>query len=68
MEANEIDLHRFEIKRVGVIKDDLAYNDRRGIYILKDRATGKEFVGISGVGISELGTHSAGKTQVSDER
>lgn len=63
---------RFTVERVGVLDDDLAYNNRRGIYIVRDEKSGKEYVGVSGVGISELGSHtvSNGKTsyQVSDER
>lgn len=49
---------RFEISRVQVFKDDLAYDNQRAIYVLKDKQTGKEFVGISGIGISELGQHT----------
>lgn len=48
--------------------DESAYGNVRGVYILKDRATGKEYIGVSGIGISERGSHSAGKTTVSDER
>lgn len=48
---------RFEIERVGVFRDDLAYNDKRGIYVIRDQHTGREYLGISGVGISELGSH-----------
>lgn len=59
---------RFQITRVGVFRDDLAYRDVRGIYVLKDTTTGKEFVGVSGIGISEIGVHSAGKNQTRDER
>lgn len=59
---------RFKVERVGVIDDDIAYGDRRGIYVITDRTTGKEYVGVSGVGVSELGSHQAGKTRVSDER
>jgi hypothetical protein len=59
---------RFEVRRVGVFKDDAAYNEVRGIYILTDRETGKEYVGVSGIGISELGQHPAGKTSAPDER
>lgn len=51
------DQDRFEITLASVVKDDLAYGNRRGIYILKDKQTGEEFVGISGVGISSLGKH-----------
>ena len=48
--------------------DESAYGNVRGVYILKDRVTGKEYIGVSGIGISERGSHSAGKTTVSDER
>jgi hypothetical protein len=48
---------RFEVERVGIFKDDLAYGSRRGIYLIRDTHTGKEFVGLSGIGISELGYH-----------
>lgn len=59
---------RFEVARIGVFEDSLAYGDRRGIYVIKDTKTGKEYVGVSGIGVSELGSHRAGKTSVSDER
>ena len=59
---------RFSISRVGVIEDSIAYGNKRGIYIIVDNETGQEFVGLSGVGISELGLHSSGKTSTSDER
>jgi hypothetical protein len=59
---------RFDVQRADVFRDDLAYADKRGIYILTDRETGKEYVGISGIGISELGSHKAGKSTRSDER
>lgn len=52
---------RFEVARVGVFADDLAYDSRRGIYIITDTETGMEFVGVSGIGITELGRHSCGK-------
>ncbi len=59
---------RFEIERVMVFKDHLAYHSKRGVYIIKDKRTGKEFFGVSGIGISELGSHSSGKHTRSDER
>lgn len=59
---------RFEIERVAKFQDDLAYNDERGIYIIKDKKTGIEYLGISGIGISELGSHSVGKQRKTDER
>jgi hypothetical protein len=59
---------RFAVERVGVFEDDLAYGNRRGIYVITDKTTGREYIGVSGVGVSELGSHQAGKTRVSDER
>jgi hypothetical protein len=63
---------RFSVERVGVFEDDLAYGNRRGIYIFTDRDTGKQYIGMSGIGISELGAHPMvhGKPQstVQDER
>ena len=59
---------RISVMRVGVIEDDLAYRDRRGIYIITDNKTGKEFIGVSGIGISEQGNHLENKVMVEDER
>ncbi|MDK4680789.1 hypothetical protein QDY71_10490 [Kingella negevensis] len=47
---------RFAIVRVSVFEDKLAYGNKRGVYVIKDSDTGREFVGISGVGIAELGS------------
>ena len=59
---------RFSVARVGIFVDDLAYNGRRGVYVVIDNKTGKEFVGVSGIGISEIGSHSTGKSTTRDER
>lgn len=59
---------RVTVTRIGVIEDPLAYSGRRGIYIITDTKTGKEYIGLSGIGISELGLHSAGKQTAADER
>lgn len=59
---------RFEISRVSIVKDDIAYGGKRGIYIIKDKKTNTEYVGISGIGISEVGNHIAGKISKNDER
>lgn len=66
--ASNVSQGRFKVTRIGVFEDDLAYHDRRGIYVIIDTTNGREFVGISGVGISETGSHMAGKTSVRDER
>ena len=59
---------RINVTRIGTFRDGLAYDSKRGIYIIKDNQTGKEYIGISGVGISETGSHQAGKTHLTDER
>ena len=46
---------RVKIERIGIINDHLAYNWTRGIYIITDTKTGKEYIGVSGIGISEVG-------------
>lgn len=55
---------RVKVERIGVFKDDVAYHDRRGIYIITDTKTGTEYIGVSGVGITETGSHyqSTGKS------
>lgn len=59
---------RFKVQRVAVFKDELSYYQRRGIYLIIDSRSGKEYLGISGIGISETGRHQVGKTQMTDER
>lgn len=59
---------RFKVERVGVFADGLAYGEKRGIYVITDTETNQEFVGVSGVGISEVASHQVGKAQHSDER
>lgn len=59
---------RITVERIGVFKDDLAYNERRGVYVIRDSQTGREFIGISGVGIAEAASHQSGKVRVNDER
>lgn len=49
---------RATVTRIGVFEDDLAYNSKRGVYLIYDNKTGKEYIGVSGIGISELGSHS----------
>lgn len=59
---------RVSVRRIECVQDSLAYGGVRGIYIITDNKTGKEFIGISGIGISEIGSHSSGKTLHQDER
>lgn len=60
--------NRFEVRFVQKVRDSIAYHGERGVYVIIDRETGKEYVGLSGVGISETGRHQVGKSMVSDER
>lgn len=60
--------NRYKIVRIQTFYDDGAYNNIRGVYEIVDEKTGKEYFGISGIGISEIGSHSSGKTSASDER
>lgn len=55
---------RITVKRIAVIDDKIAYENRRGIYIIMDNQTGKEYIGVSGIGITESASHtrSSGKT------
>ena len=45
------------IQRIMVFADDLAYDGKRGVYLIKDHASNREFIGISGIGISDIGAH-----------
>ena len=38
------------------------------IYILNDYETNKEYIGISGIGIVEMGSHQQSKSTIMDER
>ena len=59
---------RVTVERVDVVADTLAYGGARGVYVIRDTQTGREFIGVSGVGIAETGDHQSGKTRVPDER
>lgn len=59
---------RVSIERIAIVPDEVAYRGYRGVYIIRDKKTGQEFVGVSGVGISELGSHMSGKVNYQDER
>lgn len=59
---------RIIVERIGVFEDNLAYGSRRGIYIIRDRNTGREYIGLSGVGLAETGLHSDGDDMITDER
>lgn len=52
---------RVQVRKISEFRDELAYDDYRGVYIIKDTETGQEFIGVSGVGISAIGKHNCGK-------
>lgn len=55
--------------RIQTYTDDLAYRGTRGVYVIQDSQTGKEFIGVSGVGIAEVGSHmTSAKSSALDER
>lgn len=66
------DGERFTVLQVAKFDDSDAYNSSRKIFLITDKQTGNEYVGVSGVGISEFGSHtySSGKQVLSarDER
>lgn len=68
----DTDFGRFSVTQVARFNDSDAYNSSRKIFLIRDKQTGSEYVGVSGVGISEVGTHaqSNGKQvmSVTDER
>lgn len=68
--SNELsgDGNRVTVTRLSKFRDNLAYDNERGVYLIRDTQTGQEFIGISGIGISELGSHRSGKRTVGDER
>ena len=54
---------RFKVVRQYIFEDDLAYNSKRGVYLIIDLKTGQEMVGISGVGVSGPLSVPSGKTR-----
>jgi hypothetical protein len=54
---------RFSINLEQIVEDRLAYGNKRGVYRIVDNKTGKEYFGISGIGITELGTELGSKFQ-----
>jgi hypothetical protein len=59
---------RFSVTRVSRFYDSDAYSQYRSVFVIKDNISKKEYVGISGIGISETGSHSDGEDTVKDER
>lgn len=57
----------FDLVKKQSFFDDDAYSQVRSVYVLKDKTTGKEYIGVSGIGISERGSHTS-KSTIQDER
>jgi len=49
-----VDSDRYTIVRVKVFEDNTSYTYRRSIYEITDTKTGKEYFGVSGIGIVEI--------------
>ncbi len=66
------DGNRVSVTRLSKFRDDIAYGNERGVYLIHDNQTGKEFIGISGIGITEMSSHTyqCGKSRCTtgDER
>lgn len=58
----------FDLIKKQTFYDEDAYSGTRSVYVLKDKITGKEYIGVSGIGISERGSHTSGKSTIQDER
>ncbi len=60
------------VQKLSSFADGGAYNGWRSTYMITYTPTGERFIGVSGIGISELGSHTrpSGKTRVTegDER
>lgn len=52
---------RVQVVKIQEFRDELAYEKVRGIYVITDKDTGQEYIGLSGVGIVEAGRHGCGK-------
>lgn len=52
---------RVQVVKIQEFRDGLAYDGVRGIYVINDKDTGKEYIGVSGIGITETGRHGCGK-------
>lgn len=59
---------RFTVKLVGEFENPKAYVRVHRIYVIRDETTGKEFIGVTGLGLSELGSHQIDDTTYPDER
>lgn len=61
VQVNTMESGRVTVRKISEFRDALAYDDYRGVYIITDKETGREYIGVSGIGISEIGSHGCGK-------
>ena len=67
--SKPIEIDGIEISAIGDFDDSTAYCGYRRVFRLRDKRTGTEWIGVSGVGISEVGAHVGGKSaRLKDER
>lgn len=60
---------RVQVVKIQEFRDELAYENVRAIYVITDKETGQEFIGVSGIDISAIGQHNCGKScYAKDER
>ncbi len=64
---NKVSSDRIQVTLISTVRDDLAYYDKRGVYLIKDTKTGQEYIGVSGIGISEIAKHGKNNS-IEDER
>lgn len=53
---------RFKVIREQVVSDDIAAQGQRGVYVITDLQTGREYIGVSGVGVAETERIKRGKS------
>jgi len=49
-----IDVLRFKVERIDVLKDNMSTTGYRGVYLITDIVTGKQYLGISNMGMVAL--------------
>ena len=59
---------RVKVEQLGWFADDTSYKGYRRIYLFTDTATGRQYLGVTGVGVDDVGAHKQGKSTVKDER
>lgn len=52
--SDSINTGRFEMRVVDEVHDRNAYNNSRGIFIITDTKTHREYLGVEGVGVTDL--------------